>query len=71
MPRAGRSFKIFIGSGNVETIDVDADGNVDILEGQFFKVSDLWSGSEFKYYRNSGACFYDVPEDVFPNQKNK
>ena len=71
MPRAGRSFKIFTGSGNVETIEVDADGNEDILEGQFFTVSGLWSGGVFKYYRNSGECFYDVTEDFLPNQKNK
>ena len=37
MPSPGRSFKILTGSGNVETIDVDADGNEDILEGQFLQ----------------------------------
>ena len=70
MPGAGHDLsKILTGSGNVEAIDVDADGNVDILEGQFFTVSGLWSGSGFKYYRNTGECFYDATEDFFPNQK--
>ena len=69
MPTAGRSFKILTGCGSVETIDVDPSGNVNILEGQFFTVSDLWSGSGFKYCRNSGECFYDVTEDFFPNKK--
>lgn len=30
---------ILTGSGNVEAIDVDSDGFVDILEGQYFSVS--------------------------------
>jgi len=61
--------KILTGSGNVEAIDVDSDGNIDILEGQYFTVSGLWSGSGFKYYRNTGECFYDATDEFFPNQK--
>jgi hypothetical protein len=61
--------KILTGSGNVEAIDVDMDGNIDILEGQYFTVSGLWSGSGFKYYRNTGECFYDATDEFFPNQK--
>lgn len=70
MPGASHDLsKILTGSGNVEAIDVDSDGNVDILEGQFFTVSGLWSGSGFKYYRNTGECFYDATDEFFPNQK--
>lgn len=70
MPGAGHDLsKILTGSGNVEAIDVDLDGNVDILEGQFFTVSGLWSGSGFKYYRNTGECFYNATDEFFPNQK--
>lgn len=70
MPGAGHDLsKIVTGSGNVEAIDVDSDGYVDILEGQYFTVSGLWSGSGFKYYRNTGECFYDATETFFPNQK--
>ena len=57
------------GSGNVEAIDVDSDGLIDILEGQYFTVSGLWSGSGFKFYRNTGECFYDATDEFFPNQK--
>jgi len=59
---------IITGSGNVEALDVDADGLVDILEGQYFSVSGRWLGSGFKYYRNTGECFYDATFDFFPNQ---
>ena len=61
--------RIVTGSGNVEAIDVDSDGYIDILEGQIFTVSGLWSGSGFKYYRNTGHCFYDATDEFFPNQR--
>ncbi len=70
MPGASHDLnQIITGSGNVEAIDVDSDGLVDILEGQYFTVSGLWSGSGFKYYRNTGECFYDATSEFFPNQK--
>ena len=43
--------KIKTGTSNVELLDVDGDGHLDILEGQYHTVSGLWSGSGFKYYR--------------------
>ena len=56
------------GSGNVEVIDVDQDGLDDILEGQYVSPYGLWLGNGFKYYRNTGDCFYDATAEYFPNQ---
>ena len=61
--------KIATGSSNIEAIDLDSDGFIDILEGQYFTVSGSWSGSGFKFYRNTGECFYDATNEFFPNQK--
>ena len=60
--------EIKTGNGNVEALDVDSDGHVDILLGQYFTPNGLWSGSGFKFYRNTGTCFYDATADFFPNQ---
>ena len=68
-PGAGHdASKIITGNSNVELIDVDGDGYLDILEGQFHTVSGLWSGSGFKYYRFNGDCFEDATNIFFPNQ---
>ena len=67
--RYGKVSNTSTGNGNVEALDVDNDGWVDILIGQYFSVSGLWSGSGFKYYRNTGECFYDATGEFFPNQK--
>ena len=62
--------KISTGTSNVELLDVDGDGYLDILEGQYHTVSGLWSGSGFKYYRynHNGNCFEDATDKFFPNQ---
>ena len=62
--------KIVTGTSNVELLDVDGDGYLDILEGQYHTVSGLWSGSGFKFYRynNNGNCFEDATDKFFPNQ---
>ncbi len=62
--------KIVTGTSNVELFDVDGDGYLDILEGQYHTVSGLWSGSGFKFYRynNNGNCFEDATDKFFPNQ---
>ena len=68
-PGAGHEpSKIVTGNSNVELIDVDGDGYLDILEGQFHTVSGLWSGSGFKFYRFNGDCFEDATDKFFPNQ---
>ena len=62
--------KIITGTSNVELLDVDGDGYLDILEGQYHSVSGLWSGSGFKFYRynQDGNCFEDATDKFFPNQ---
>ena len=62
--------KILTGTSNVELFDVDGDGYLDILEGQYHTVSGLWSGSGFKFYRynQKGNCFEDATDKFFPNQ---
>ena len=62
------SSKIKTGTSNVELVDIDGDGYLDILEGQFHTVSGLWSGSGFKLYRFNGNCFEDATSKFFPNQ---
>ena len=62
------SSKIKTGTSNVELVDIDGDGYLDILEGQFHTVSGLWSGSGFKLYRFNGNCFEDATNKFFPNQ---
>ena len=62
--------KIITGTSNVELLDVDGDGYLDILEGQYHTVAGVWSGSGFKYYRynHKGNCFEDATDKFFPNQ---
>ena len=59
------SSKIKTGTSNVELVDIDGDGYLDILEGQFHTVSGLWSGSGFKLYRFNGNCFEDATNKFF------
>jgi len=57
-----------VGSSNVDVIDVDGDGLVDILESQYFSPYGVWFSSGFKFYRNTGLCFEDATDKFFPNQ---
>lgn len=57
-----------VGNTVVNTLDIDGDGNLDILEGQFIEVSGPWTTSGFQFYRNTGECFHNATNEYFPNQ---
>ncbi|MDA9991276.1 FG-GAP-like repeat-containing protein, partial [Paracoccaceae bacterium] len=74
--------ELVVGSGAVDLIDIDLDGDLDILEAQYYSVSGLWKSAGFKYYENQGFMetseaigthvnvpnFVDKTDIVFPNQ---
>ena len=60
--------KILTGNSNIELLDINGDGRLDILEGQYFSTSGLWLSSGFKAYINRGDCFEDQTAKLFPNQ---
>ena len=53
----------------MEILDIDADGWLDIVQGQFFTLSGLWISAGFKYYKNTGDGFIDATDAFFPNQE--
>ena len=57
------------GTTNVEIMDINGDGALDILQGYYITVSGLWQTSGFKAYLNNGDCFIDATDVLFPNQK--
>lgn len=58
---------ITFGTSNISLIDVNSDGRLDILEGQFFQSS-VWETSGFQAYLNYGDCFKLATDTLFPNQ---
>jgi len=61
--------RIDVGTTNVEIMDINGDGALDILQGYFVAVTGLWQTSGFKVYLNNGDCFIDGTDSLFPNQK--
>ena len=69
MPGAGHDLtQILTGSGNVEAIDVDSDGLVDILEGQYFTISGSGPGAVLNITVILASAFM-MPPLSFSNQK--
>ena len=63
------------GTVNIELVDLDGDGRLDILEAQFVWVVNNPNLSDqrtsgFKAYLNRGDCFEDATDRLFPNQTN-
>jgi len=61
--------RIDVGTTNVEIMDINGDGALDILQGYFISATGLWQTSGFKAYLNNGDCFVDGTDALFPNQK--
>ena len=59
--------EIEFGTANIELIDINKDGRLDIVEGQFIKPK-KWSTSGFQVYLNEPDCFRNVTAKYFPNQ---
>ena len=57
------------GSSNVQLIDLNNDGLLDILMGHWIAPNPLWMTSGFKAYINDGTCFSDQTNSFFPNQR--
>ena len=59
--------EILFGTSNISLIDVNSDGRLDILEGQFLQSSS-WETSGFQAYLNFGDCIELATNKLFPNQ---
>lgn len=58
------------GTSNINLMDINADGKIDILISEFIDDNKLgWRTSGFKAYINKGNCFSDETNLFFPNQK--
>jgi len=55
------------GPSNVELLDVNGDGLLDILTGLYVSAPS-WRTSGFIYLENTGAGFIEKTDQVFPNQ---
>lgn len=53
---------------NIDLIDYDEDGDLDILVGYFVSSKSSWMTSGFQIHRNDNGAFVDVTDEVVPNQ---
>lgn len=60
--------EVLFGTSNINLVDINADGKIDILVGEYIDAFD-WRTSGFKSYINLGNCFADQTSTYFPNQK--
>jgi hypothetical protein len=60
--------EVLSGTSNINLVDINADGKIDILVGEYIDAFD-WKTSGFKSYINLGNCFADQTSTYFPNQK--
>ena len=58
--------KIPFGTANIDLVDINNDGRLDIVEGQF--IGD-WSTSGLQVYLNDQDCFRHSTYQFFPNQQ--
>ena len=66
LKKDGNLNKISFGTANIELFDVNSDGRLDIVEGQF--IAD-WSTSGLQVYLNDQDCFRHATHQFFPNQR--
>jgi len=61
--------RLGLGTSNVELIDINQDGLLDIVAGYIFGPTSLQMSSGFKVFINKGNCFNDETAIFFPNQR--
>ena len=58
--------KIPFGTANIDLVDINNDGRLDIIEGQFIAG---WLTSGLQVYLNNQDCFRHATHQFFPNQQ--
>jgi hypothetical protein len=58
---------ISFGTSNLSLTDINGDGRLDILEGQYLQAP-KWETSGFQVYLNKGGCFQLATDQLFPDQ---
>ncbi len=67
--RSGNGAKSYSsGPSNLELLDINGDGLLDVLVGFYVSAPFSWQTSGFCYFRNTGTEFVDETHLVFPNQ---
>ena len=68
--RPSRTFSTacYSAPSNVDLIDFDSDGDIDILVGYFVSTNSSWKTSGFRLFRNDAGQFSDVTDEVAPYQ---
>jgi hypothetical protein len=56
------------GVSNIETIDLDQDGDLDILVGYYVVSGGAWETSTFSAFLNNNGSFQDATSEIFPQQ---
>ena len=57
------------GTSHIEAMDLDGDGNDDLLLGHWISTTGLWKTAGFTAYLSKSDCFVDATQALFPNQK--
>ena len=56
------------GTSHIEAMDLDGDGNDDLLLGHWISTTGLWKTAGFTAYLSKSDCFVDATHALFPNQ---
>jgi hypothetical protein len=67
-PNGSSSNNYQSGPSNIEVVDINDDGLLDILVGFYANAGKSWRTSGFKYFENTGSGFVDRTSAVFPDQ---